>query len=114
MAMELDGVSRTGQASESLHHEKTTSPQSGKTSLHRETTTPSAEALQASVDNLNRFSQTLNRRLKFTINRELERVVVKVIDNDTDKVIKEIPPEAIQRLYTRIRDALGLLFDESV
>lgn len=114
MAMEVDGVSRTGQPPESLHHEKVTAPHSGKTSLHREAAMPSAEDLQASVDNLNRFSQTLNRRLKFTINRDLERVVVKVIDSNTDKVIKEIPPEAIQRLYARIRDALGLLFDETV
>ena len=48
------------------------------------------------------------------INQELDRVVVKVIDRETDKVIKEIPPEVLQRLHVRIREAIGLLIDESI
>jgi len=61
-----------------------------------------------------RITDMFNRKLKFTINRELEQVVVKVIDRDTDKVIKEIPPEELQRLHVRMREALGLLFDEKI
>jgi flagellar protein FlaG len=52
--------------------------------------------------------------LKFSVNRELGDVVVKVIDTTTDKVIKELPPEALQRLHVRIQEALGLLFDETI
>lgn len=61
-----------------------------------------------------RITDTFNRKLKFTINRELNQVVVKVIDRETDKVIKEIPPEELQRLHIRMREALGLLFDEQI
>ncbi|MBN1686942.1 MAG: flagellar protein FlaG, partial [Spirochaetales bacterium] len=50
----------------------------------------------------------------FSINEELDQVVVKVIDSKTDKVIKEIPPEVLQRLYVRIREAIGLLIDEMI
>ena len=39
---------------------------------------------------------------------------IKVMDPDTDKVIKEIPPVALQKLQIRIKEALGLLFDEKV
>ncbi len=53
-----------------------------------------------------------DKELKFTINRTLNEVVVKVIDSKTDKVIKEIPPEDIQRLQARIREEVGLLFDK--
>lgn len=60
------------------------------------------------------YTRFFNKRLRFTINRELEQVVVKVIDRETDKVIKEIPPEVLQRLHVRIREAIGLLFDESI
>jgi len=60
------------------------------------------------------ITDTFNRKLKFTINRELDQVVVKVIDRETDKVIKEIPPEELQRLHIRMREALGLLFDTKI
>lgn len=66
------------------------------------------------IEDILRISRFFNRELKFTINRELEQVVVKVIDSKTDKVIKEIPPEAIQRLHQRMQEALGLLIDEEI
>jgi flagellar protein FlaG len=73
---------------------------------------------QANIDSvaqeLEHVAAIFNRKLKFTIDRELNDVVVKVIDTTTDKVIKELPPEALQRLHVRIREALGLLFDETI
>jgi uncharacterized FlaG/YvyC family protein len=56
----------------------------------------------------------LNHRLKFYINRELDQVVVKVIDSTTDKVIKEIPPRELQELHIRMREVIGILFDEKI
>ena len=56
----------------------------------------------------------LNRDLRYSINRETNRIIVKVVDKTTDKVIKEIPPEAIQRLQDSIREAIGLLVDEQI
>jgi len=41
-------------------------------------------------------------------------VVVKVVDGSTDKVIKEIPPEDIQKLVARIRETIGILFDQEI
>jgi flagellar protein FlaG len=60
------------------------------------------------------ITQFFNKRLRFSINKELDQVVVKVIDSQTDKVIKEIPPEVLQRLHVRIREAIGLLIDEII
>jgi flagellar protein FlaG len=61
---------------------------------------------------LARVSATFNRRLSFSVNEKLGQVVVKVIDAETDKVIKEIPPEELQHVYERIREVIGLLLDE--
>lgn len=55
-----------------------------------------------------------NRDLRYSINRETNQIIVKVVDKTTDKVIKEIPPEAIQRLQASIREAIGLLVDEQI
>ena len=60
------------------------------------------------------ITQFFNKKLRFSVNKELDQVVVKVIDGQTDKVIKEIPPEVLQRLHVRIREAIGLLIDEMI
>jgi flagellar protein FlaG len=69
--------------------------------------------LEAALRDIKRVSEAFNRRLSFSVNEKLGQVVVKVIDNDTDKVVREIPPSELQRVYERIREAIGLLFDQS-
>lgn len=69
---------------------------------------------QQYLEEILNYTQFFNKRLKFSVNDELDQVVVKVIDAQTDKVIKEIPPEVLQRLHVRIREAIGLLIDESI
>ncbi|MFO7729593.1 MAG: flagellar protein FlaG [Spirochaetia bacterium] len=60
------------------------------------------------------ITSIFNRKLKFSINRELNQVIVKVVDGETDNIIKEIPPEALQRLHSRMSEAIGLLIDEEI
>jgi flagellar protein FlaG len=76
--------------------------------------TAKKEDIGKSLDILREAFRMFNRRLKFTVNEEIDRVVVKVVDGSTDKVIKEIPPEEIQKLVARIRETIGILFDEEI
>ena len=69
---------------------------------------------QQTIREIEEFSSILNRRLKYSVNRETNQVIVKVIDSSTDKVIKELPPEALQRLHAHMRETLGLIFDEMI
>jgi flagellar protein FlaG len=69
--------------------------------------------LETTLRDIKRVSEAFNRRLSFSVNEKLGQVVVKVIDNDTDKVVREIPPTELQHVYERIREAIGLLFDKS-
>ncbi len=59
-----------------------------------------------------RFTEIFNKKLTFNIDQDSEQVIVKVVDTETDKVIKEIPPEELQRLYSSMKEAIGLLIDE--
>ncbi len=56
----------------------------------------------------------LGRTLQFSVNQELGRVVIKVIDPSTQSVIREIPSEDMQKLQSYLKEAVGLLFDETV
>ncbi len=60
------------------------------------------------------ISSIFERELRFSVNKELNQVVVKVIDSRTDKVIKEIPPEDIVKLHIRMKEVIGLLFDKEI
>ena len=70
--------------------------------------------VDALANDLQIVTSALDKRLKFSVNRDLGQVVVKVIDSRTDKVIKELPPEEIQRLHVRLREAIGLLIDVEI
>jgi len=70
--------------------------------------------LQQTTSDLEKISLAFNRRLKFVIDQESREITIKVIDNETDKVIKVLPPEELQRLHSRIRETMGFLFDRMV
>jgi flagellar protein FlaG len=69
-------------------------------------------SMEAILGDLTSVSAAFSKRLSFSINEKLDQVVVKVIDTDTDKVIREIPPAELQHVHERIREVIGILFDE--
>lgn len=64
--------------------------------------------------NLEQIGLSFNRRLQFVVDHKSNEISVKVIDRTTDKVIKVLPPEELQRLHSRIEETIGFLFDETV
>jgi flagellar protein FlaG len=72
------------------------------------------QAIQDVTRNLEQISLSFNRRLQFVVDHKSNEITVKVIDKTTDKVIKVLPPEELQRLHSRIEETIGFLFDETV
>ena len=116
MAMNVDGLTGQGQPAEPRQVHILRSSESAAHTSRSAQQSPPPEAQDVNTEKvlaeLRRVSRIFNRRLKFSYNDELEQLVVKVVDSDSDKVIKEIPPRELQRLYARIREAIGLLVDE--
>ncbi|MFP4509462.1 MAG: flagellar protein FlaG [Spirochaetota bacterium] len=75
---------------------------------------PTRDEIDQMVAQLQTTAAVINRRLRFSVNTDIGGVIVKVIDANTDKVIKELPPEALQRIQSRLSEAIGLLLDERV
>lgn len=121
MSIEITGILGSSTTQQPLPGDARSQRQSAETTqstaqtARNASSTPSVDVkLDALVEDLRVATSTLDRRLKFSINRQLDQVVVKVIDRNTDKVIKELPPEEIQRLHVRLREAIGLLIDEEI
>ena len=71
--------------------------------------------IKADSQLLQKMSEMVDgRKLQFNVNKELGSVVVKIIDSNTNQVLKEIPSEDMQKLKLRIRKAIGNLFDEVI
>ncbi len=113
MSMDISRIGSSGHGSEKTSQLRSEA-QRYKESHAKVSTTSPAREIRSAADELSSVSRIFNKRLEFEVNRELDRVVVKVIDRETDKVIKELPPEALQRLHVRIREAIGLLVDEEI
>ncbi|MDR2608699.1 MAG: flagellar protein FlaG, partial [Treponema sp.] len=70
--------------------------------------------LSEAVAELERVSSAFNKRLQFVVDHRSQEITVKVIDKETDKVIKELPPEELKRLHSALKETIGFLFDEMV
>jgi len=88
--------------------------QTAHQTAHSQNPSQDLEKVQKVVEQIQNISNMFDRKLQFSISNELHEVVVKVIDSNTDKVIREIPSAEIQKLQIRIKETLGLLFDESI
>lgn len=53
-------------------------------------------------------------RISFSKDDDTGDILIKIIDNKTDEVIKQIPPEEIVELRKRLGDMSGLMLDRKV
>jgi len=60
------------------------------------------------------FGLTYDRRLQFVVDQNSNEVIVKVIDNTTDEVVRVLPPEELQRLHRGPQETMGSLLSERV
>lgn len=59
-------------------------------------------------DNLN----FLNKKIKLNYNEAINRVIITIIEKETNKVVKEFPSVEIQNLALHLKEAIGILFDK--
>ena len=53
-----------------------------------------------------------SKRLKFSVDETTNRMLVKVVDKDSGKVIRQIPSEAILKVAHNLDALKGIIFDE--
>lgn len=69
------------------------------------------EELKEAVEKINRAAETFDVGLRFRIHEETERIMVQVIDRETNEIIREIPPEKILNLVAQIQNLIGIFID---
>lgn len=61
------------------------------------------EDLNGAVSQLNDFVQSVQRNLEFEVDDDSGRTIVRVVDQQTDEVIREIPDELALRLAENLK-----------
>ena len=66
------------------------------------------------MNDLNKNMEAIhNLELQFSMNNDTGKVVVKVIDRETGKLIRQIPPQELLDLASKLQD-IGILFDRKM
>jgi flagellar protein FlaG len=74
------------------------------------------QAVRESVDKINAFIRPYVTSLQFSVDQEVGRIVVKIMDSETKEVIKQIPSEKVLALAKALSETFdkpeGLLVEQ--
>jgi flagellar protein FlaG len=87
-------------------------------------TTASSSELRDAVSQINEFVQSVQRDLSFSMDEASGRTIIKVIDSESGKLVRQIPSEEVLALATYLQDVnkettsigtvpSGILFSDS-
>lgn len=67
--------------------------------------------LQGIVKDVEEYLSEMSIKLNFKIHKETGEVVVKVLNEKTGEVIRQLPPDDVLKLREKLEDLKGVLFD---
>jgi flagellar protein FlaG len=76
------------------------------------------QELERSMEFLSKFAKVFDFKLQFRVHKETNRIFSKILDPDTDKVLREIPPEKMLDMAARMEKLMeemgGIMLDNYV
>ena len=84
----------------------TEAPKANSTNETAEEKKASKQNLDNAVKQLNNYVQSINRNLEFNIDNDSGKTVVKVIDAETDELIRQIPNEEALYIAKQLNEGL--------
>lgn len=83
--------------------------------------TEKQEQVRSQLEEFKNFNQSIDRSLQFKVDEELGVTIVRVIDKETDELIRQFPPEELINLSKRLKElneegdaSSGVLLKEKV
>lgn len=66
------------------------------------------------VDGINSKLENTQTRCEYEINEKINRISIKILDKNTDEVIREVPPEKTLEMIEKAWEIAGLIVDEEI
>ena len=80
--------------------------------VQRADTAPSIDQVKQAIQDINKSFQSLSRGLEFTIDEDSQRTIVKVIDQQTKEVIRQLPSQETLEIAKALDQVIGKLIRE--
>ena len=74
--------------------------------------TANADQLHEAVDKIEKFSLAVQQNLKFSIDEDSGKTVIKVMDATTDEIVRQIPTEEVIDIARALSKIHGVLFND--
>ena len=69
---------------------------------------------EVAMDLQNKLKVFHNVNLDFSVHQASGQIMVTVTDQDTGKLIREIPPREMLNLTTKLEEMIGIIFDQEI
>jgi flagellar protein FlaG len=66
------------------------------------------------TEKLSKVMEILNHSIRFAVDDDSDRMIVKIVNSETNEVIRQIPPKEVLQLMHRLDQMVGLMLDEKV
>ncbi|NUU99714.1 hypothetical protein XO12_06115 [Marinitoga sp. 1154] len=63
-------------------------------------------------EKLNKLKEIFKGEVKFEVNDDVNMIIVKIVDKDSKKVIRQIPPETAVKMAEMLDKLEGIFLDE--
>lgn len=73
---------------------------------------PSADEIKSAINQANRRAKFGHANAEFSYHEETKRISIKIVDQDTNEVIREIPPEETLDMISKMWELAGIIVDE--
>lgn len=68
--------------------------------------------IRSAVDTINESMKEKHTSIRMKYHDKLNRITIKIVDDNTDEVIKEIPPEETLDMIQKMLEQAGIIVDE--
>lgn len=92
----------------------TNKPSNEKKLLESQEDVVHAEEVETVVEQMNGLMEHTKTNVKFMFHEDLEKYYVTIVNQQTDEVIKEIPPKKMLDMYAEMAEFMGLLIDKKI
>lgn len=93
-------------------NESSTSQKIKEKNPYKEPSSADHDKIKKAIEKMN--AQLPNSEAKFGIHEATNRVMIKLVDKDTQEVIKEFPPEKTLDMIAKCMELAGVLVDEKL
>jgi len=70
------------------------------------------EKLKEGAEKMNQTANIFDRAVRFRLHEGTKEMMISVVDPNTDKVIREIPPKEFLDFIQKMKEYIGLVFDK--